>query len=542
MPCWLGNPNAEEENLDPLGKQRIDLREFQQQATGNRGSSVSLAAITGSELWNRLGDGAYQRVYQPGDKEKSFFDALGPFAPNGQAAALQLLTNIAEAAQPDSVPPVIDTNRGIVGARSMPYVAEVSTRARSAFWLLPAEDREDRTKLLQTTTGGAYSYTYKQKRLQYYATHAVVDLCIGLVNPNPFETEPFNGEIELDVAWGTLPTGATVEKTFKAPLSGLFTVNSKPGKDAKELQPLGHTVCIRLGVFPVASLNDDKFASCLRIRGWKIRRGSQTWHQVPVRHPSASGQIDWWRMSQAGTNAGSPEDESSLAAYQDGGYRSVGWFCMRTLDAVIPQSLGVTGWTDANASDAAMKGRVATWLDLTPKTAVMERVVCLDPTLGHRTGNPMLAGLFGRGHFYGAQGHFWRRQQVIKPQGFVYVGQTQPKTEVLKDAMWQVTASSGGSASVSIMKESGGSLSSASVSWPVPDSAAARIVDLAGECLTHELVVPGTDSGSLSGKRPDSLTAIYRIPSVEGNAAPGRLGLPTLPTAVKIDSATTVKD
>lgn len=535
--------HGEEENLDPLGKPRIDIQEFQRQVTGNRGSTVSLTAITGSELWSRLGEGAYQRAYQPGDKKKSFFDALAPFSANGQAAALQMLANVAEAAQPDSVPPVIDTNRGIVGARSMPYVAEISTRARSAYWLLPKEDRENSATLLQTTTGGAYSYTYKQKRLHYYATNAVVDLCVGLVNPNPFETEPFTGEIEFDVTWGTLPTGAVVEKTFKAPLNGLFTTNSKPGKDAKELQPLGHTVCIRLGVFPVDSLNDDNFASCLRIKGWKIRRGNTIWHQVPVKHPGASGSIDWWRMSQAGTNAGSPEDVNSLAAYQQGGHRSVGWFCMETMDALIPESLGVSDWTNANAADAAMKQRVATWLSLTPKTAVLERVVCLDPTLGHRTGNPMLPGLFGRGHFYGAQGHFWRRQRVITPRPLVYVGQTQPKTERLEDTRWEVSALSGGSASVSILKESAGSMSRSRVSWPVADSSAARVAEFSGECLTHELVVPGTTSEDGNGtKRPDSLTAIYRIPAVEGDAAPGRLGLPSLPTTVKIDAATTVEN
>ncbi|MCW1886048.1 hypothetical protein OKA04_15020 [Luteolibacter flavescens] len=533
---------GEEEQLDPLGRPRIDLQEFQKQATGNRGTTVSLAAITGSELWSRLGDGAYQRAYQPGAKAKSFFDSLAPFAPSGQSAALQMLVNVAEAAQPDSVPPLIDTAAGIVGARSMPYVAEVSTRARSAYWLLPKEDREDRTKLLQTTGTGSYGYTYKQKRLHHYATHAVVDLCIGLVNPDPFETEPFTGEIEFDITWGTLPAGATVEKTFKAPLHGHFTANSLPGKDAKELQPLGHTVNIRLGVFPVAALNDDKFASCLRIRGWKIRRGGQVWHQVPVKHPGAAGSIDWWRMSQAGTNAGSADDDSSLAAYRDGGGRSVGWFCMKTLDALIPESLGVSGWTDANATDTAMKSRVATWLDLTPKTSVMERVVCLDPTLGHRTGNPMLPGLFGRGHFYGAQGHFWRRQPVIKPQPVVYVGQTLPKIDHLADTRWEVSAMAGGSASVTVQRESGGRLSAANASWPVADSTATRLADYSGECLTHELIVPGTEGEPGGGKRADSLTAIYRIPSVEGEAAPGRLGLPALPTTVKIDAATAVKN
>lgn len=531
---------GEEENRDPLGNPRIDIQKFQQDATGNRGSSVSLAAITGSALWSRLGDGDYQRAYHPGDRKKSFFDALAPFSANGQAAALQMLANVAEAAQPDNVPPVIDTSRGIVGARSMPYVAEISTRARSAYWLLPKEDREDRAKLLQTANGGAYTYTYKQKRLHHYATHAVVDLCVGLVNPNPFETEPFTGEIEFDITWGTLPTGATVEKTFKAPLSGLFTANSKPGKDAKELQPLGHTVCIRLGVFPVESLNDDRYATTLRIKGWKIRRGDAIWHQVPVKHPGAAGSIDWWRMAQAGTNAGSTDDVNSLAPYQEGGHRSVGWFCMQTLDSLIPESLGVSAWTNANAADSAMKQRVATWLDLTPKTAVLERVVCLDPTLGHRTGNPMLSGLFGRGHFYGAQGHFWRRQRVITPQPVVYVGQTHTETEQVSDSRWQVSASAGGSASVSILREMGGSMASASVSWPVPDSQATMISEYAGDCLTHQLVVPGTSSRGAGTKRPDSLTSIYRIPAVEGEASPGRMGLPSLPTTVKIDAATSI--
>lgn len=534
--------HGEEENVDPLGNVRVDLRDFQKSATSNRAATISAASIMGSEVYGRLGDGNYHRAYQPGARGRSFFDSLAPFSANGQSAALQMLVNIAEAAQPDNVPPVIDTGRGIVGARSMPYVAEISTRARSAYWLLPEEDRKDPAKLLQTTTGGAFSYTYNQKRLHYYATHAVLNLCVGLVNPNPFETGPFNGEIEFDITWSGLPNGATVEKTFKAPLNGYFNVNSLAGKESKELQPLGHTVCIRLGVFPVSSLNDDRYGTCMRIRGWKIRRGGEVWHHVPVKHPGASGFIDWWRMAQPGTNAGSPADENSLAGYQNGGGRAVGWFCMDTLDALIPQSLGVTDWTNANATDAPLKTRVSTWMDLTPKTAVLERVVCLDPVLGHRTGNPMLPGLFGRGHFYGAQGHFWRRQRTIKMQSVVYVGQTQADAEKIKSTRWQVSPLDVGSRSVKVQRESGDHLVSSSSNWPVTSATAELLDQREGECLTHKLIVPGSATGSDEPKQADSLTAVYRIPSLEGNAGPGRLGIPSLPVFTRIDSANTIEN
>jgi len=215
---------------------------------------------------------------------------------------------------------------------------------------------------------------------------------------------------------------------------------------------------------------------------------------------------------------------------------------METLDAIIPQSLGVSDWTNPNATDQAMKKRVSTWLDLTPKTAVMERVVCLDPTLGHRTGNPAISGLFGRGHFYGAKGHFWRRQRVIQPQTFVYIGQSEPKTESLKATAWRVQPMASRSGRVKILRDSGNRLSSASVSWPIPRVTADQAATYEGECLTHELIVPGTADRSAGAKTPDSLTSVYRIPSVEGNAAPGRLGLPALPTSVRIDETTVIKN
>ncbi len=552
-----------EENLDPLGFERIDLQEFQKGATGNRSTPVSIAAIKSSKLWSRLGDAGYQRAYHPGTPKKSFFDSLAPFSNNGQSAALQMLVNIAEAAQPDSVPPLIDTATGIVGARSMPYVAEISTRARSAFWLLPKADRENPAVLLAKTGSGAFAYTYDKKRLQHYATHAVVDLCVGLVNPNPYETEPFEGEIVFDVTWGTKPAGAVVESgPFRATLSGHFTANPQAGKDAKDLQPLGHTVNIRLGTFPVAALNDDKFRTCLKIKGWKIYRNGQLWHQVPVRHPGSSGVLDWWRMAQnLNYNTGSPDksglsswsDPGSLGAYKEGATpRSVGWFCRETLDAILPDSLGVEDWTSSDDATPATANKVATWFERTPMTSVMERVVCIDPVLGHRTLNPGILGVFGTGHFYGAKGHPWRRKRVIDPQPVVYIGETEQGRINLSGRAWGVQSGESSSASVVVEKENSTKLVPTSVQWPVPEAELRVLANFSGQYLTHRLSFPNKVIEK-DAEDPDpwdevkiepsnTLTAIYRIPSVEGPASPGKLSGSPVSTTVIIDSATKVEN
>lgn len=523
-----------EENLDPLGQERIGLQDFQN-------SARSRAAILSSPLYARLTDPAYARVYQPGAPKASLAQALTPFAASGEASVAQLLLNIAEASRPDSEAPLIDEASGLVGARSMPYVAEVSTRARSGFWLLPETDRENPETLLQTTPQGSYSYTYQQKRLHHYATHAVVDLCVGLINPNPYETQPFQCEIEFDITWQSPPTDAVVTPgPYRAPLNGHFTANPMPGKDGGKLLAFGHTVNIRLGVFKVSDLEDPKFATCFRLRGWKIRRADGSlWHKVPVRTPGGAGALDFWRMAQPGMNAGSPADPQSFVAYQNGGHRSVGWFCKETLDARLPNSLDVFKWTDANTTknqDPDLSRRVSEWLERTAKTSLLERVVCLDPTLGHRTGNPVRRGLFGNGDFYGLRGHPWRRDPAIRLQPFVAIDQTTPATQNVQHADWSIALAGENQPSASIRRPSSGRLVSSSSRISVSQASYQLARKLQAEILTHQFVRPGEEGAGIS----KSLTTAYLIPSVEGPAFPHPFTPLKPPTSFPIDSATTI--
>jgi len=526
-----------EENLDPLGRPRIDLQSFQQSAT-------TAAAIVSSPLFQRLTDPAYHRAYHPGAPEKSFLDSLAPFSANPAAALAQLLLNIAEAAKPDTTPPLIDETNGLVGARSMPYVAEISTRARSAFWLLPEADREKPATLLQTTPQGAFSYTHNGKRLHHYATHAVLDLCVGLINPNPFETEPFDGEIEFDITWQSPPPTAQITPgPYTAKLNGHFTANPEPGKDAKKLEPLGHTVNIRLGTFPVAALNDPKFATTFRISGWRIRRANGTlWHKVPVRAPGGAGALPFWRMAQPGISAGSPSDPKSLAPFHQNGHRSVGWFCADTLYAIIPNSLSVLNWENPNTTrdqDPNLARRVTEWLNLAPKTSVLERLICIDPTLGHRTGNPVKKGIFGNGDFYGMKGHPWRRDPAFSLQTFVAIDQTLPGTATIEHHDWLVAATPETTATATIRRVTNDRLSPTTIPTPIPGEAQFQLArELTGEYLTHRLVRPEETGGGVS----KSLTTAYLIPSLEGPAFPHHFDPPKPPTSFPIDSATTISN
>ena len=407
-----------DDERDPLGRAKLDLLKFQREITGNW-SGVSAARIQNSELWRRLRDPGYYRAYFPGAYpsggiDRSFTAGFNSFAgdgnplnaANGEAAVLQMLANLGESALGPSTPPLIDRGLGIVGARSMPYVVELATRARSAWWLLPPEIREGPLPV------GSEELSHLGHPLQWYATHVVIDLSAALVNPNPFETEPFDGELELDYEWDGAIEGAPPGGSLSAPLHGRYTVAPEPGKDPKRIRIVGDTVYFNLGVVPASALTSREGATALRIKGWRIKHRDVVWHEVPVALPGGGKPREWWAMAQEGENAGSPLDERSLAPYQaeadQFGYRAVGWFTGRAPGMLMPGTLFVEGLGEGASSGASDAQKLDVWWRLTRKTALVERVFSLDPVVGHRTGDKQLQGLFGRGHFYGALGHTWR--------------------------------------------------------------------------------------------------------------------------------------
>lgn len=519
-----------EEDRDPLGRAKLDLVQFQLDATGNRASPVSLDAIRSSTAFTRLTDSAYQRAYFPGawasgGVSKSFADTWKRFTSDGtssgEPAVLQMLVNIAEYAQPASVPPLIDTANGIVGARSMPYVAEVATRARSALWLLPEADRNDPAVLLKRDKSGAFTYTYKGRRLQHYATHVIVELCVGFLNPNPFETDEFSGEIEFDVGWGTLPSTATKEPApYKATLQGRYTATPEPGKDPKIAQVHGSTAFIKLATVPSSSLND---ATPVRIKGWKITRNGALWHQVPVKSPGGKSTREWWRMAELGAGAGSADDARSFRAFQDNGQRAVGWFAKPSVDALIQDTLFVKDWTNANDTSAALATRVTKWATNAKRAALLERIVSHDPVLGHRTGDPGVAGLFGKGHFYGALGHTWRRQAVIAGTPVPVASKDTPEVKIIEGRAWTIAAGETKAASVFVQRPVGDRLQGSSVTWPVQHWTSTSTKVISGEYLTQVYASAADAESDKVPKAPASLTALYFSPAIEGAVPQGRI-------------------
>lgn len=445
--------HGHEDECDPLGRPKLDLVKLQLEARAMAAGAKSADGLRQLAVWPRLVDPAYHGVYHPaaspnGGVARSFAQSWNAFAgdgdrdrdANGEAATLQMLANFAGAAFRPGDASLIDEDRGIVSARSMPYVAEVATRARSALWLLPSADRRNPDLLLARDAEGRLSYRHAGRPLSYYLRHAVVDLALAAVNPNPLETAEFDGEITLDATWHAAPDGVAPEGNLRAPLRGRFTVSPRPGKDAKSAVVAGDAVVIPLAVVPGWTLHDPSTATLFRLRGWEIRSSGQVWHRVPVKHPGTRSTREWWAMAQSGQNAGAPvkpdasdrpTEGDALQAYQHEaaqfGYRAVGWFTRAGWEA-LPGTL--TGrardgdrpdWKPIYADDAltgfdldgplteAQVADLRAFIRAAEATALVERVRCLDPILGHRTGDPTLRGAHGDGHLEGALGHLWRR-------------------------------------------------------------------------------------------------------------------------------------
>lgn len=535
-----------EDDLDPLGRPKIDIVSFQNAATSNQSATVSVAAIEGSDLWTRLNDPDYHWAYVPGGwaskgQKRSLVSGMQRFlsmggiqngaAPMASALVLQSLVNIAEFSQPDNVPPHIDPARGIVGARSMPYVAEVLTRARSALYELPEADRNNPATLL-ARENGSFTYTHAGLPLQHFATHVLVEVGFGLLNPNPFETGLFEGDLEIQYEWVGLNTAAgarPVRSPQNAPLRGRYTLTAEPSKDAKTAHVEGNTLFFKLGKIPASDLTKP---TALRIHGWTIRRNGQVWHQMPLRHPGGrAAPVRFWEMAKLGVNAGSRDDSQSLAALQHHGARAVGWFGLDSLEALIPDSLFIQNWPTADAPiTEALARRVETWASgLAQRAALIERIFSLDPVLGHRTLDNGIAGIAGTGHFYGALGHTWRRDRQTGGVPVPIEGRDLPEIKAV--GAWLSETSQTGTlrSDVTILQATGDQLTPASTAvtthqWTTQLGPQIR----RGEYLTHKYQDNLKATGIRDPEDAGFLTQLYLSPQLDGPQPQGRLNVEKL--------------
>ena len=530
-----------EEDLDPLGRPKLDIVTFQNAVTARQTTPISAAAIESSELWTRLNDPDYHWAYVPGGwaskgEKRSYVGGMQRFlsmagiqtgaAPMASALALQSLVNIAEFSQPDTVPPLIDATRGLVGARSMPYVAEVLTRARSALHDLPAADRDNPATLLARDGDGRFTYTHAGLPLQHYATHVIVEVALGLLNPNPFETGVFEGELEIQYEWVGLNTTAgarPVRSPQTAPLRGRYTLLPEPGKDPKGARVEGNTVFFRLAKIPAADLAKP---TALRIHGWTIRRNGQVWHQVPLRHPGGrSAPVRFWEMAKLSLNAGSRDDATSFAALQDQGARAVGWFGLDSIQALIPDTLYIQNWPAPETpitSDLA--NRVTAWASgLAQRASLVERVFSLDPVLGHRTLDTGVAGISGSGHFYGALGHTWRRAREFAGVPVPIAGRDQPEIKTVGHWASETQPAGQTNLSATILRPVGGQLSLGASAITVNQwshQLSARL--LRGEYLSHKYQENITQTGVKEPEDAGFLTQLYLSPQLSGPLPQGR--------------------
>ena len=349
-----------DEERDPLGRPKIDIVKLQ---NGGVGGPLF------NELLNRLKDPDYYLAYHTGSDpsgNQSFtrgYNALvGDNNPqnnaNGEAIANQMLTNIVEYGKPNPEAPYISESEGIVGAKSMPYVAEVATRLRNGFWrlyepvknaefededpdfdtmaadLLPKADRlvvlaeggvqtmddalaidqaldavlafQDPAGIFDTRTG-SQTEAGRRDEIERLFKAVTVDLNLAMVNPNPFaeirndgRNSYFKGAVTLNYAWhGVTPieSAATNQSEFE----GLYVARSIPLRKGKGtphggIRVDGESVYFDLGLLPGKDLlGPSSGATALRIDGWEIRRdGAGLFHKVPIRHPGQTKPARSW--------------------------------------------------------------------------------------------------------------------------------------------------------------------------------------------------------------------------------------------------------
>jgi len=534
-----------EDEVDPLGRPKLDIVAFQNPSTPPGPTNA-----TGLELWNRLNDPNYHGAYYPGafpnavsgtGTPMSFAQSYNRFAgdlsasnnANGQAIVNQMLVNIYAYAQPPTTPPAAILAGGLYGtggatngiwpAMSMPYVAEVATRARSAMLLLAASNRVISnffTNVVTTSVGPPASTNTNwfsanttltgtdgvPRSSFWYLTNTLVDMGFGFVNPNPYATN--NNITTLTVqAEGTnfwhgqvagnadLPDalGATSPGGFNSmsdTLNGVYALRPAPGVGSSvgiaafALRATGTNCYFNMGAVPSTILTNTNYGTVLQVKGWQLAdAGGNVFHQVPMAHPGQTGPVrSWWQMALPGNNAGPIYHMTSLAWFRTGSgainstnpsysyptfappyvSRAVGWFTPKTIceitnngasNAVFPGLIFPTntvyGGTNYGPSITTMSNipnsvfvTAGNWgwawsnqMTRCANVAMVERVQCVDPVIGHRTGNPTntitaasttaytyldspgatqqqiqaaSAGSTLQGHFYGVAGHPWR--------------------------------------------------------------------------------------------------------------------------------------
>lgn len=544
-----------EDERDPLGLPKIDIVAFQREYR-ERGP--------GGPIWNdlfaRCTDPDYYKAYFPGNYPQfiipnrrrmlSLAEGLnvtcGNNRPdvdsNGREALFQMLVNLGEYAKPKDDHPFLDENRGIMGARSIPYVTEVATRARNGLWdvadttgdgvftalsnLILAVEAADPGP--SEALDNLLNWTYKGKRLEYFLKSSVIDMAFGMINPNPYAGETsesgdaanhrFTGELVLDLEWrggfpaAEYPETANSRQQPRAGIDGLYVGRPVPmyqwyyDRDKSyfnspaRIRASGIAPRIRLGMVPGQAVEHPDYVTALRIKGWEIKNtAGKTYHKVPLRHPNTTGKIrNWWEMAQEGYNVGTPATRSfhsdlDRENYMDAHHHSlypylrsdehlkgdsrftrilpataagggisylrerrniaVGWFTSRELAHYCRETTGAstnaledisfntncvsgllylhpTEWNeikdDLEETNETLRVEAITRLksfmhEVVHREALVERVVSVDPVMGHRTGNDEALApasslryrnptvIRPSGHFYGANGHTWRR-------------------------------------------------------------------------------------------------------------------------------------
>lgn len=529
-------------NLDPLGYPRTDIAAWQRTLTKNRTAAPDPAAILTSPLWTRLADSGYYRALFPGawpanGGDRTLAHTLGAGDPaKGSPHLLQLLLNLAEASLPPDVPPRIDPAAGLCAARSIPYVAEVATRARSAFFLLPAGVRTAWLQRAAARDSTLLTESYGGHSFAWYASHVVLDLHMGLLNPDPFCTTPFTGSLEVNFSWHQPPAGSGLpagDQILTAPIDGLYTATPEPGNDPTTARALGSTLYFPLGVVPATLLDDTANSTLLRIQGWSIKGpDGALWHRVPLRHPgSTAAPRPWWAMAASGCNIGEPADANSLFPYREtaGTAHAVGWFTplsgrrLRPDALALPPEILIPGQTDP----ITLAQRLVAFGTAAGLTTRTERVVCEDPVLGHRTGDDALTGRAGTGHFYGAFGHSWRRLPIERAErsaGYAYrpplPGQLLFETRVLTASAATYQSAGGDSLTFSLLLPAGTRLARRDVTLTNPGWTAVLGPQLAASYATHTHLFPIFNQ-TLPPTAPDSLTGFALCPELEGSLPQG---------------------